>query len=66
MLTGIATVKYLHRAGGLHGWWVDVVDQECIMHNTGLGTAIFLDFNQNSQFANALGYGVTANRLYEN
>ena len=34
------------------------------MHNTGLGTArVSLNINPNTANANALGYGVTANRI---
>ena len=67
-VTGIATVGILtvgvtQTAGGV-GIASTCFIRSVIMHNTGLGTArVSLFTNPNTANANALGYGVTANRI---
>ena len=67
-VTGIATVGILtvgvtQTAGGV-GIASTTFIRSVIMHNTGLGTArVSLFTNPNTANANALGYGVTANRI---
>ena len=67
-VTGIATVGILTvgvtpTAGGV-GIASTTFIRSVIMHNTGLGTArVSLNINPNTANANALGYGVTANRF---
>ena len=67
-VTGIATVGILtvgvtQTAGGV-GIASTCFIRSVIMHNTGLGTArVSLNINPNTANANALGYGVTANRF---
>ena len=67
-VTGIATVGILTvgatpTAGGV-GIASTTFIRSVIMHNTGLGTArVSLFTNPNTANANALGYGVTANRF---
>ena len=67
-VTGIATVGILtvgvtQTAGGV-GIASTTFVRSVIMHNTGLGTArVSLFTNPNTANANALGYGVTANRI---
>ena len=67
-VTGIATVGILTvgvtpTAGGV-GIASTTFIRSVIMHNTGLGTArVSLYTNPNTANANALGYGVTANRM---
>ena len=67
-VTGIATVGILtvgvtQTAGGV-GIASTTFIRSVIMHNTGLGTArVSLNINPNTANANALGYGVTANRF---
>ena len=67
-VTGIATVGILtvgvtQTAGGV-GIASTTFIRSVIMHNTGLGTArVSLYTNPNTANANALGYGVTANRM---
>ena len=67
-VTGIATVGILPvgvtpPAGGV-GIASTCFIRSVIMHNTGLGTArVSLFTNPNTANANALGYGVTANRF---
>ena len=67
-VTGIATVGILTvgvtpTAGGV-GIASTTFIRSVIMHNTGLGTArVRLNINPNTANANALGYGVTAERI---
>ena len=67
-VTGIATVGILTvgvtpTAGGVGVASTSYI-KNVIMHNTGLGTArVSLFINPNTANANALGYGVTANRF---
>ena len=67
-VTGIATVGILtvgvtQTAGGV-GIASTTFVRSVIMHSTGLGTArVSLFTNPNTANANALGYGVTANRI---
>ena len=59
---GILTVGVTRNAGGV-GIASTTFIRSVIMHNTGLGTArVSLFTNPNTANANALGYGVTANR----
>ena len=58
---GINTVR---QGGGAVGIASTSYLRSVIMHNTGLGTArVSLFINPNTANANALGYGVTANRF---
>ena len=60
---GILTVGVTQTAGGV-GIASTTFVRSVIMHNTGLGTArVSLFTNPNTANANALGYGVTANRF---
>ena len=60
---GILTVGVTPTAGGV-GIASTTFIRSVIMHNTGLGTArVSLFTNPNTANANALGYGVTANRF---
>ena len=60
---GILTVGVTPTAGGV-GIASTCFIRSVIMHNTGLGTArVSLFTNPNTANANALGYGVTANRF---
>ena len=60
---GILTVGVTPTAGGV-GIASTCFIRSVIMHNTGLGTArVSLYTNPNTANANALGYGVTANRF---
>ena len=60
---GILTVGVTQTAGGV-GIASTCFIRSVIMHNTGLGTArVSLFTNPNTANANALGYGVTANRM---
>ena len=60
---GILTVGVTPTAGGV-GIASTCFIRSVIMHNTGLGTArVSLYTNPNTANANALGYGVTANRI---
>ena len=60
---GILTVGVTQTAGGV-GIASTCFIRSVIMHNTGLGTArVSLFTNPNTANANALGYGVTANRF---
>ena len=60
---GILTVGVTPTAGGV-GIASTTFIRSVIMHNTGLGTArVSLYTNPNTANANALGYGVTANRF---
>ena len=60
---GILTVGVTATAGGV-GIASTTFIRSVIMHNTGLGTArVSLYTNPNTANANALGYGVTANRF---
>ena len=67
-VTGIATVGILTvgvtpTAGGVGVASTSYI-KNVIMHNTGLGTCrVSLFINPNTANANALGYGVTANRF---
>ena len=67
-VTGIATVGILTvgvtpTAGGVGVASTSYI-KNIIMHNTGLGTCrVSLFINPNTANANALGYGVTANRF---
>ena len=57
------TVGVTPTAGGV-GIASTTFIRSVIMHNTGLGTArVSLNINPNTANANALGYGVTANRF---
>ena len=60
---GILTVGVTQCSGGV-GIASTTFIRSVIMHNTGLGTArVSLFTNPNTANANALGYGVTANRF---
>ena len=60
---GIFTVGVTPTAGGVGVASTSYI-KNVIMHNTGLGTArVSLFINPNTANANALGYGVTANRF---
>ena len=60
---GIYTVGVTATAGGVGVASTSYI-KNVIMHNTGLGTArVSLFINPNTANANALGYGVTANRF---
>ena len=60
---GILTVGVTQTSGGV-GIASTTFIRSVIMHNTGLGTArVSLYTNPNTANANALGYGVTANRI---